>query len=453
LLVAACLAACGSGDSGNSRRSPYQKNPRPEIEAPVFLLAVDGFEWSAILPLLAEGRMPALAALIERGMAGKLRPLRPTLSPRLWATIATGKLPHLHGIEDFLRKVDGRDLAYTSFDRKVKAFWNILSEYGVSSDTIGWWTTYPAEQVYGTMVAQVNTTDADRRIEKGTVVEGAPDQVWPPEENARVLEILREVEATIPQRLHEIFGDFQEYLDEGQLDRWRQCEWAFRADAVYAAIVEDRLRRGLRADVTSLYIGGTDVVGHRFWAARWPEEAGLDPDGVEVRAFGHVVSAYYEWVDQVLGRLLALFPPETTVLVVADHGMALNVEALREGRLDEFTGIHFADEPGALVAAGTGIATVPGRSRASELGHRDLPLLGGIYDVCPTLLVLMGVPIGMDMHGRPLRSILDMEFIARHPPQRIATHDDADWIRSRQSSPEIEEAAERLEQLRNLGYR
>jgi hypothetical protein len=79
--------------------------------------------------------------------------------------------------------------------------------------------------------------------------------------------------------------------------------------------------------------------------------------------------------------------------------------------------------------------------------------LGGIYDVCPTLLVLMGVPIGLDMHGRPLRSILDMEFIARHPPQRIATHDDADWIRSRQSSPEIEEAAERLEQLRNLGYR
>ena len=454
LACALLLSACGTGVG--ERHSPLQRHPRPETEAPLFLFAVDGFEWSVILPLLREGRLPALESLIDRGAAGQIKPLLPTLSPRLWATIATGKLPHVHGIENFVREVDGKSYAYRSSDRRVKAFWNILGEYGLSSDTIGWWTTYPVEPVHGTMVAQVNITQAGRNIEKGTLVDGLPDQVWPAEENRRVLELLRQVEAEIPDRLRDIFGEFEVDLNEEQRERWQQCEWAFRADALYAAIALDRLERGLQPDVLSLYLGGTDVVGHRFWAAHAPDDArraGLEVDPTEVRAFSGVISSYYIWVDEVLARLLEQLVPETTVLIVSDHGMVLNEDFDEEDSWTPFTGIHFEGEPGAFVAAGAGIAGPDtGRPAARDMKLGDLPVLGGIFDVCPTLLALMGVPFGLDMHGRPLEAILDRDFLQRHRPQQVPSHDDEAWLHSRREGPALEEAAERLDQLRNLGY-
>ena len=454
LVFVLAISACGSGAGNN--RLPLQRNPRPDIEAPLFLFALDGFEWSVILPLLREGRLPALESLIDRGHAGQIKPLLPTLSPRLWATIATGKLPHVHGIEDFVREVDGKTYAYRSTDRRVKAFWNILSEYGLSSDTIGWWTTYPVEAVHGTMVAQVNTTQAGRNIEKGTLVDGLPDQVWPVEENERVFALLRQVEAEIPDRLREVFGDFEVELNEEQRERWQQCQWAFCADALYASIAIDRLERDLQPDLLSLYLGGTDVVGHRFWAAHAPEDsrrAGIEVDHAEQQAFGGVIRSYYVWVDGLLGRLLELLAPETTVLVVSDHGMVLNEDSSAEDSWTEFTGVHFQGEAGAFVAAGTGIAAAPtNRPAARALKPIDLPVLGGIFDVCPTLLVLMGVPFGRDMHGRPLEAILDPDFLQRHPPQLVPSLDDKAWLRSRRAVPAVEEAAERLEQLRNLGY-
>ncbi len=113
---------------------------------PVLVFAIDGFEWSVILPLLRAGEMPHLAALMERGTFGELKTLVPTKSPRLWTTIATGKPPAEHGILDFVKEQEDPSLPeqhYTSYDRRTKAFWNILSEAGVTNDTIGWWVTYP----------------------------------------------------------------------------------------------------------------------------------------------------------------------------------------------------------------------------------------------------------------------------------------------------------------------
>ena len=96
-ILLAALSAASLASACNRGRAPssLQRHPRPALAAPVLLLGVDGFEWSVVLPLLAEGRMPALAALMERGVVGKLDTLDPTVSPRLWTTIATGKLPEV----------------------------------------------------------------------------------------------------------------------------------------------------------------------------------------------------------------------------------------------------------------------------------------------------------------------------------------------------------------------
>ena len=436
-----CLAwALALGCGSDEPPLPEETEPGP----PVLLVAVDGFEWDVVLPLVRARRMPALAKLMRRGTYGTLRAMKPSKSPRLWTTIATGKPPAAHGILDFTRSsshgangadgANGETVLYASTDRKVKAFWNILTDHGVSSDTIGWWVTFPAERVNGMMVSQTNTEAI--KVRKGGLVEGLPGQVWPVDLENEVFAVFDAVDEGLDEWMDEVFTVRRRRSWPAELrEKWEECRWAFRADGTYLSILRARLARGAPSRVTSLYIGGTDVVGHRFWTAYEPEAFDPRPDPIEAELLGDILPSYYEFVDGVLAELVGSFPPDTIVLVVADHGMR--------------KGLHDGDEPGIFLAAGPGI-------RASDITLRDLRRgdiseLGRLVDVCPTLLALVGVPGGEDMLGRPLIEILEPAFLREHPVRTVPTHDDGDWVRERRSGAGVEDA-ERVEQLRQLGY-
>ena len=76
----------------------------------VVLIGIDGGSWDIIRHLAAQNRIPNLQSLMERGAAGYLDSVnwrtkteRKTgyFSPVVWSSIATGKLPSKHGVEDF----------------------------------------------------------------------------------------------------------------------------------------------------------------------------------------------------------------------------------------------------------------------------------------------------------------------------------------------------------------
>jgi len=418
--------------------SPAEERAPDSGSAPVLVLAVDGFEWNVILPLLRAGEMPHLEELMERGTFGQLSTMMPNKSPRLWTTIATGKPPSEHGILDFLKPTEEPGSGaqhFTSRDRRTKAFWNVLSDAGVSNDTIGWWVTYPVEEVLGTMVAQTNTTQS-YGIKKGHLEAGLPHQVWPPEFEARVFAALGESHDSVEARMEEIFGTRPEDLRPRLKKLWKQCEWTFRADSTYAAVLRARLAEGPPARVTSIFMGGTDVVGHRFWPAFEPETADPRPDPEEVAAFRHVIPAYYRYADKVIGELTSLYPADTTVIVIADHGMR--------------AGGHGGEDAGVFLAAGPGIRDAPPFD-PQTLDKATLPMLGRLADFCPTLLSLVDVPFGEDMLGRPIEALFTPEFQTAHPARSVPTHDDAEWLSTRGEEFEFEDA-ERVEQLRELGY-
>ena len=408
--------------------------------APVLVFAIDGFEWSVILPLLRAGEMPNLEALMQRGTFGQLTTMMPNKSPRLWTTIATGKPPSEHGILDFIKEREDPaqpERHYTSHDRRTKAFWNVLSDSGVSNDTLGWWITYPVEEVLGVMVAQTNTTQSFG-ILKGHLEAGLPQQVWPPEFEDQVFAALAESHASVGERMDQIFGPRPDDLRPKLKKLWKQCEWTFRADSTYASVLRTRLEQGDPARVTTIFMGGTDVVGHRFWPAFEPQTSDPPPAPEEVAAFEDVIPDYYRYADRVIGDLLGRFPPQTTVLVIADHGMR--------------AGGHGRDDAGVFLAAGPGIREAAPFDVAT-LEKGALPMLGRIIDFCPTLLALVGVPYGEDMRGRPLEALFTREFLAAHPVSSVPTHDDAAWLATRGRGEEFEfEDAERVQQLRELGY-
>ncbi|MBW1884272.1 MAG: alkaline phosphatase family protein, partial [Deltaproteobacteria bacterium] len=55
----------------------------------MILIGIDGASPRIVDQLIAQGKLPNLARIAERGVAGPLRSEFPIESPRIWNTIAT----------------------------------------------------------------------------------------------------------------------------------------------------------------------------------------------------------------------------------------------------------------------------------------------------------------------------------------------------------------------------
>ena len=66
----------------------------------------------------------------------------------------------------------------------------------------------------------------------------------------------------------------------------------------------DRLAEG--DDLVAVYFEGADILSHRFMHCAAPQTP-LCPDA-DFRSQSHVVSSFYEYQDEVLGRLMQAAP-------------------------------------------------------------------------------------------------------------------------------------------------
>jgi len=446
-------------------------------DSPTILIGVDGFEWRLQNELRASGRLPTLDRLAKQGVAATLAVSRPTLSPIIWNSVATGVGPNRHGIRGFVHRAfdkEGPQL-YTSHDRRAKALWNIASDAGRSSWTIGWWTTFPAERVRGIVVSQVNTiTPKQRRlgrgIWKGSPVAGLQHQVYPEDLAPMIDRQLALAEGDADHVVAALFGDDIDRLPPAPRLLVEQSRWAFRADAAYFRIARELLSTRPAPDLLSIYFGGTDVVGHRFWRYTYPEEYRKTPSAEELSALGNAVRGYYEQVDKMIGQLLALAPANANVIVLSDHGMR---PIRRKAAYDKplLSGAHHSAPPAFFLASGPAIraasfappAPAPAVRRKRRTRHpfsKSLvqratapPSFGTVLDVAPTVLTLLGLAVGEDMPGRVLSEILQPEFLRDHRPRTVASHTPADWHPpAPETDHDARNTAGRLDQLRALGY-
>jgi hypothetical protein len=449
-LAAALITGCG--------------RPAPSGTHPILLIGLDGIEWEVALPLLRDGRLPTLGGLVARGIGGELASIRPTISPTIWTTIATGRAPEDHGIRGFALEsasgVPGR--LYTSADRRVPAFWDIASAAGRRCHVIGWWNTFPVEPIEGVMVAQVNTLDPGeqlfgREVWKGGLFPDLEGQVWPPDRKGEFLAEIPAADGEMRALAERILGGRSE--PEGALEKrlWDNCIWSFRADRTYQRIALKLLRAKQPFDVLAIYLGGGDVAGHRFWRYRQPDFFQDRPTDEAVKAYGAVIADYYIVLDELLGEILAAAPPDCNVLVVSDHGMEpANPDRIfaadRPMRMVT-SGAHPGAPPGLFAAAGPDIRRTGFGTAVEALRREDLPRPGSVMDVTPTLLALLDLPLGRDMVGRPMEAVIRPSFLAEHPIREVDTLTPPGWLEKRQVLSGTEHLPEeRIEQLRALGY-
>ena len=468
VLVASCaLSACAEGDdadeiavdpsstSGGSgwedakeRVAPSAVTTRAPLVERVLVFAIDGATWKLADPLMADGRMPNFARLVAQGARADLETLQPTVSPAIWTTIATGVLPKRHGILGF-EGVPGKTMTTlpNARMRRVKAFWDILTGFGHTVGILGWWATWPADELgSGSWLVsdRVPYSRMEAAIGRGSLT---PEDTYPPDLLDAVVanglvEKPNDIAPEVVEHFLKLGPDGMEELLAAKFEMGSylpEFKFVYQSDRSTLKIALHLLRER-RVDLTAVYMTGIDTVSHLFWHFAHPDEFPRHRiSGVEVERYGEVIAKYYELTDQYLGRLLEAAGENTTVLIVSDHGFG------GTGNLP-WSGGHGRITPGAPIAP-PGVLLLSGPAIASGVRLTSASVL----DIAPTLLHLFGVPASDKMRGRVLTGALTPD--AAETLARIENHDRVGRPRAAQAMPvDPEGDSERLERLRALGY-
>jgi tetratricopeptide (TPR) repeat protein len=404
----------------------------------LLLIGWDAADWGFLQPLIDRGLMPALAALRDRGAWGNLATIHPALSPMLWTSIATGVRPERHGILGFVEPdpsgAGARPVRSTS--RRVKALWNILHQSGLTTNVVGWYAGFPAEPVRGCIVSGGFESPSSPRPPSESEPWAMPGGTVHPASLAETISSLRvhptelSGDALLPfvPRAREI--DTSTDLRLAELRKLlAQCV------SVHAAATH--LLEHTPWDATLVYHEAFDRFAHTFMPyhrVRPDDEPmpGVSRDDAEL--YGEVMTGCARFHDMMLERLLALAGPDTTVLLVSDHGYQHDHRrpALDAGPLEWHRPLGIA------VLAGPGVE--PGRRLAGA----------SVLDVTPTALACLELPAARDMDGRPWGEVFRAPIPGPIDSWELAPGDAALHPDDLRVDPEASRQAVR--QLVELGY-
>lgn len=405
----------------------------------IFLFALDALDWQLLDPLVKEGKMPNFKKLKEEGAWTNLISYKPVLSPIIWTSIATSRPPEEHGILEFTIKdpYTQEDVPVTSNQRNVPAIWNILSAFGLKSNIVGWWATFPAEKINGNIIserlffhlfgietpkkAKGNTYPEELEKKYENEIIKAEDIKY--EEISKYIKIKKEEY----ERLWEMAKGSKNPF-ENPVNHLRKILSVTHS----AKNITLRLLKEEDFDFFAFYLEGTDTVAHRF-AHCLPPKLSWVPDE-EYEMGKEALIKYYELMDEILGEILKFEKENWIISVVSDHGF-YTLGARPQVRPDDFGAgaSQWHRMIGVWIIKGKGI-------KKGEFTGAD------IYDITPTLLSILGVPLSKEMKGKPITEIFQGEFPVNH----IDSYEFIPRIWKEEKA--LVQDKERIKELQALGY-
>ena len=401
----------------------------------VLVFGVDAGEWDVLGPLMDQGRCPNFARLRAEGSAGKLRSFVPlTRSPVIWTSIATGKSPEKHGIQDFYAKARLDDTSgddpstrghkpQTSNQWKARPVWNILGGLGRKVGVVGWWITWPAQPVNGVLVS-------DYVQYKPQAWGNSPHtQLTYPESLSTMVERLRVTPEMVSWA--ELFQFVPAFDTTRVTDRQvalTQClKWIYASDMTFYRLGIE-LYREKHPEFFAMYFRGVDEICHCYWDINRTFDPPLTKE--ELAWIKPLIPNYYVFTDRLLGDFLKEAGKDADVIACSDHGYGgggLGVMAHKPDGMIFMRGPH-------VIKGGT----ITGAT---------------VLDITPTILALYGLPVAQDMDGRPIATGLKPDVVRRVAREtKLQTYETARASGQSEEplrSPVDEELRERL---RSLGY-
>ncbi|MEC9466133.1 MAG: alkaline phosphatase family protein [Myxococcota bacterium] len=427
------------------------------------IIGIDGLTFEVVDPLVAQGKLPTFQKLMDSGSRAILMSEKPMRSPALWTTIATGQPRATHRIFDFVTgswywpkaERHKKQRLVTSDMRASPAIWNMASEASKKSVVVGWLNTWPAEEVNGVMIAPYVALGRKKQTSiKGKIYQDAKRQTWPTRLHREITPLIRSAESVTDAEVAQIVEEPPKksilYRKVPKLDRYLYTvRWSIASALTNTALVENQLQENPNTDLVMTYFDGTDTLAHRFWLMRQPlkeirkrlKNQGLDPKiaGKLKRHFAGVVDAYYVFIDQMLARLVKAAGPSANILIVSDHGWG----DLQRDRVIHptvpFDGRHTLE--GALIASGPAFGR--GTLKAKT-----------IYDVVPTSLYAMGIPVPSNLPGEVPFDLFTPKFKELYP-HLVVAKTNASTTKAGRNEPSAEPShfeETEVERLRSLGY-
>ena len=371
--------------------------------------------------LLAQEKLPNLARFLKTGVRGKLATPSPHIPPLLWTNLAAGKGPDAHGIYGFREPTpDGQTTRPTaSTSRRCKALWNLLTQAGLDTNLVNWPATFPAETIKGAVISNLFVNLRERSSDGTPRI---PQGCFSPERLAATLAPLR----VFPDHLSK--QDLLPFLpslktDAQVTDKHLQQIAIFLAQAASIQAAATWLMMNEPWDMTAVYFPTLRQLSAPLMPYTSPQSSDTPSEDVYAH-YNRIVETSYGFHDLMLKSLLDYTDDETAVILVVLPGRSLpNLEGkgLPPGSPLKFGSTY--NSHGIVCVKGPGIKKGGSFSSATLLG------------TTPTILTLLGLPVGLDMpapawmdifeHPLKGRTLLSWEMKpgkdGRHPKEEKAS--------------------------------
>jgi predicted AlkP superfamily phosphohydrolase/phosphomutase len=262
----------------------------------VFVLGLDGATFDIIDALIAKGRLPNLANLIQQGCGRELLSTIHPFSAQAWSSFMTGMNPGKHGIVDFTEHVKSEyKLKFLNAShRRGKSLWRILSDHGKRVGVLNVPFTYPPEEVNGFMISGMDAPSTDS------------DYTYPKE-------LSEKISTQVGEYIIEL--GVKDYIAKGRPEAFlKEIENAFE---VHMKTLNYLLKQE-PWDFFMYVCRFTDQVQHYFWKYSDPNHPSYDENADE--ELKNAITSLYERIDKAIGRLIRFLDEEVNIVVVSDHG-------------------------------------------------------------------------------------------------------------------------------------
>ena len=415
------------------------RNSYDPSTSPIYIIGLDGASWNLMNPLMEQGKLPNLKKLRDNGTYGDLASAYPAHSAFLWTTIATGKTKEKHGIGDFTVKEEDRESPSTGNLRRVKAFWNMLSERDIPVSVVNWWVTWPPEKIKGVMVSDKYRLGRHRKLNMVvTYPANLQNQMPDP-----VINKDRAVTEWKKYRLPELY----DVTNDGRITAFDKALKSYPTYWCQDASVWDATRYVLKnhpARVFGVVFRIVDISSHFMWCylplndlddvrTKYKEGKLTQADVTRLdQKFAQIIEPVYTYADLIVGDIVKSAPAGSTFIVVSDHGFSFD----RSGYTHTSQKVP---PPGIVILSGGPY-------------QKGVQLKGAsIYDITPTLLYQLRLPVAKDFDGKPLLDAFEQDYRSDHKMAVIATWETGPAKTGEKPIPAATDE-ETLEDLRALGY-
>ncbi|MFQ5822504.1 MAG: alkaline phosphatase family protein [bacterium] len=504
------------------------------IPRKVLFVGIDGATYWLVEKMIAVGKLPNISRLIQTGSTFRVETQEPVISPCVWTSIATGKKPDKHGVKSFFA---------SSSSVATKRIWEIFQDHDLSVGIMGYFVTWPPQEVNGFMIPDLLALDNQTYPKEYGFLHDITDN-YKKGKNTSYLKLIKYAWSSIKYgiQVHNLLATAL-ILMKKKIVKPDLLNYLYEIRVLKQKLYSDlfiALYKKYNPTFAYFHNHLLDYCSHSFWRYMEPEKFD-DVSEQEITQYGTKLFDAYSEADKTLGKILKIADKNTLLVVASDHGLKaaanpnvqwrqpnINSELLMNylGIENEvsFSNVGYdivvkprVERPGAKkklkrtfesitmveeqlplfqileydtsnlwLRLNNSIQKIDGcnikwqddirplddfiqtteiRSSGVHDGKNAILIFNGfgvkqgkkflnspaeVFDIIPTILALMNMPIGKDMDGRALTEAIAEDFLIKYPVSYIESYDDSNL--TSEATPDMVANEKLKNQLRALGY-